>query len=291
MRILLTGKNGQVGHELQRSLPALGTVIALGRDDLDLASAKAIRAVIREISPDIIVNAAAYTAVDRAEKEAEIAMSINGIAPGLIAEEARRADAFLVHYSTDYVFDGRSSTPYRESDPTNPLNAYGRSKLAGENAVRASGASHVVFRTSWVYAARGQNFIHTILRLARERDELRIVDDQIGAPTWARTIAEITTAILQQPRDQRDGLYHLTAAGAVTWFGFARAILDEARKLRPESRLPELTPITTGEYPLPALRPANSRLDNSRLLATFGLDIPDWPTSLAQCMREILSPS
>lgn len=290
MRILLTGKNGQVGRELQRTLSALGTIVALGREELDLTATGAIRRTMRDVRPDIVVNAAAYTAVDRAEQEPDIALAINGTAPGLIAEEARRLGAFVVHYSTDYVFDGTKRTPYRETDTPNPLNVYGRSKLAGENAIRASGAAHFIFRTSWVYAAHGQNFVHTILRLACERDELKIVDDQIGAPTWARTIAETTATALTAKHRDHSGLYHLTAAGAVTWFGFARAILAEAKTLRPDLHVPELIPITTSEYPRPAPRPANSRLDNARLQTAFGLVAPDWTISLAHCMREILSP-
>jgi dTDP-4-dehydrorhamnose reductase len=291
MRILLTGKNGQVGRELQHLLPSLGTVVAFGREELDLTSADAIRNTMRDVRPDIVVNAAAYTAVDHAEQETDKAFAINGTAPGIIAEEARRTDAFVVHYSTDYVFDGTKKTPYLESDTPNPLSAYGRSKIAGENAIRASGAAHFIFRTSWVYAAHGRNFVHTILRLARERDELKIVDDQIGAPTWARTIAETTAAALNSQYRKHCGLYHLTATGAVTWFGFAKAILAEAKTLNPGLRIPEIIPITTSEYPLPAPRPANSRLDNTRLHTALGLSTPDWTLSLAQCMREILSPS
>lgn len=287
MRILLTGKYGQVGRELQRVLPSLGDLFAMGRNDFDLTSADSIRKIIREIQPDVIVNAAAYTAVDRAEQEPALAQSINGSAPGIIAEEARRLGAFMVHYSTDYVFDGAAKTPYRETDPTSPLSIYGRSKLSGEDAIRASGVKHFIFRTSWVYAAHGQNFVHTILRLARERPELRIVNDQIGAPTWARTIAEFTALALREQREQRCGLYHLTATGAVTWFGFAKTILAEAKTLRSNLSTPTLIPVTTGEYPLPAQRPAYSRLDNSRLLTTFGLVAPDWTDSLRQCMREI----
>jgi dTDP-4-dehydrorhamnose reductase len=289
MRILLTGKNGQVGRELQHLLPSLGKVVAFGREELDLASADAIRQTMRDVRPDIVVNAAAYTAVDRAEQTPDEAFAVNGIAPGLIAEEARRIGAFVVHYSTDYVFDGAQKAPYRETDVPNPLGIYGRSKLAGENAIRDSGATHYIFRTSWVYATRGHNFVHTILRLARERNELKIVDDQIGAPTWARTIAEITLAALKTPYRDHGGLYHLTAAGAVTWFGFAKAILAEAKTLNPDLHMPRIIPITTSEYPLPAPRPANSRLDNTRLNTTFGFTATDWSVPFEQCMREILS--
>lgn len=290
MRILLTGKNGQVGWELQRALAPLGTIIAPDREILDLGSMDTIRKIMSEVQPDVVVNAAAYTAVDRAEKEPDLAMAINGTAPGVIAEEAQRIGAFVVHYSTDYVFDGAKKSPYSETDAPNPLNVYGRSKLAGENAIRAAGAAHYIFRTSWVYAARGHNFIHSILRLARERTELKIVDDQIGAPTWARTIAETTAAALNAQYRNHCGLYHLTASGSVTWYGFAKAILAEAKALSPDMCIPDITPITTSEYPLPATRPANSRLDNSRLQAALGLATPGWTTSLAHCMREILSP-
>jgi dTDP-4-dehydrorhamnose reductase len=291
MRILLTGKNGQVGRELRRALPA-GEVIALGRQELDLASPDAIRRTVRDTKPDVIVNAAAYTAVDRAESEPELAAAVNGTAPGILAEEAQRIGAFLVHYSTDYVFDGTKDTPYTEDDTPNPLNAYGRSKLEGENAIRASSVSHYIFRTSWVYAAHGHNFLNTILRLARERRELKIVDDQLGSPTWARTIAEATaTALLSTQYRDYSGLYHLSATSAVTWFDFAKAILAEIKTLRLDLRLPALIPITTSEYPLPAQRPANSCLDNTRLHTTLGLSTPGWPVSLKQCMREILPPN
>lgn len=286
MRILLTGKNGQVGAELQRALPVLGEVIALGRQELDLASPDAIRRAVRDTKPDVIVNAAAYTAVDRAESEPELAAAVNGTAPGILAEEAQRIGAFLVHYSTDYVFDGTKDTPYTEDDTPNPLNAYGRSKLAGENAIRASGVSHYIFRTSWVYAAHGHNFLNTILRLARERRELKIVDDQTGAPTWARTIADITTQALKLEPRAGNGLYHLTAAGAVSWFGFARAILAETKTRHPEIVVPQLIPITTGEYPQPARRPANSRLNTTRLTEVFGIRPDTWQATLARCMQE-----
>ena len=291
MRILLTGKSGQVGAELHRTLPALGEVIALGRNELDLTSAEAIRTTMRDIKPDIVVNAAAYTTVDRAETEMDLAMAINGTAPGVIAEEAKRLGAFVVHYSTDYVFDGTKNSPYQEDDTPNPLSIYGQSKLAGEAAVRLSGAPYYIFRTSWVFAARGQNFVNTILRLARERTELKIVDDQVGAPTWARTIAETTLQALKARPLDRGGLYHLTATGTVTWFGFAQAILARAKAAHPELRVPQLIPITTADYPLPARRPANSLLDNNLLSTTFGLTCPDWAASLTACMREMLSPT
>jgi len=292
LRILLTGKTGQVGFELQRSLAPLGEVIALDAEDLDLASPDAIRKKVREIKPQIIVNAAAYTAVDHAESEPDLAMKVNGVAPGVLAEEAKRLDALLVHYSTDYVFDGTKSGPYTETDAPNPLSVYGRSKLAGDQAIQATGVPHYIFRTSWVYAARGQNFVQTMLRLGRERSELRIVDDQIGAPTWARFIAEATAQVLRQLGDghkaigDRAGIYNLTATGAVSWYGFASAIFAEA-KAQLGTTTPKLIPITTAEYPLAARRPANSCLDNSKLTRTFGLTPPSWNEMLKACMDEL----
>lgn len=286
-RILLTGGNGQVGRALRQVLPAEHVVVA-DRRTLDLANPDSLRNTVRDCRPTLIINAAAYTAVDRAETETELAMAVNGIAPGVLAEEAKRLNAVLVHYSTDYVFDGSKSTAYVETDTPNPLNVYGKTKLAGEQAVQAADAAHYILRTSWVYAAEGANFLNTILRLARERPELRIVDDQIGAPTWARAIAEMTLQMLSAGRDDTDprhGLYHLTATGAVTWCGFARAILDEAQKIS-GTVPPRLTPITTSEYPLPARRPVNSRLDTTRLTATFGIRPAPWQDMLAQCMRE-----
>ncbi len=288
LRILLTGSNGQVGRELQRTLSPLGTVTALDRARLDLANPDAIRKIIREHQPGLIVNAAAYTAVDRAESEPDLAMAINGIAPGILAEEAKRINAVLVHYSTDYVFDGTKASAYIETDTPGPLNVYGKTKLAGEEAIRAAGAAHYILRTSWVYAAEGANFLNTILRLARERPELRIVDDQTGAPTWARAIAEMTTQILKvglRSGEPAYGLYHLTASGAVTWFGFAQAILAAAQKT-PGFTTPRLIPISTAEYPLPARRPVNSRLDTTHLTKTFGIQPATWQEMLAQCMQD-----
>ena len=292
LKILVPGRNGQVGWELQSALAPLGTVIALDRDQMDLANPDSIRRAIREHKPQIIVNAAAYTAVDKAESEPEPAMLINGVAPGILAEEARRLGAVLVHYSTDYVFDGTKKQPYIEDDPPHPLSEYGRSKLAGEQVIASSGATHLIFRTSWVYAARGQNFVRTMLRLGRERSELRIVDDQVGAPTWARFIAEATAQVLRQLGDghkaigNRAGIYNLTAMGATSWYGFASAIFAEA-KAQLGVTPPKLIPITTAEYPLPARRPANSRLDNSKLTAAFGLTPPSWNTLLTACIREM----
>jgi dTDP-4-dehydrorhamnose reductase len=254
-----------------------------------------VRRLLDEVRPDIIVNAAAFTAVDQAEREPAVARAINASAPALLAEDAARRGALLIHYSTDYVFDGAKAEPYDEADRTNPLNAYGRSKLEGEEAVRASGAGHLILRTSWVYSSRGSNFLRTILRLAAERDELRVVADQIGAPTWARFLAEATALALRQAMQERrsggfeSGVLHLAAAGETSWHGFASAILERARRLpdAPALRLKALTPITTAEYPLPAARPASSRLSTDRFRARFGLEIPAWETGLQLCLEEI----
>ncbi|MEZ5616195.1 MAG: dTDP-4-dehydrorhamnose reductase [Rhodocyclaceae bacterium] len=289
MNILLTGKNGQVGWELQRALLPLGSVAAFGHRELDLADAAAVRRKLDEVRPDAIVNAAAYTAVDKAESETELANAVNAAAPALLAQEAARRGALLIHYSTDYVYDGAKAAPYVETDRTNPLGAYGRSKLAGEAGIRASGCDHLIFRTSWVYAARGANFLRTILRLAAERDELRIVADQVGAPTWARLIAEATAHALRQAMQERSGgtfdsgVFHLAAAGETSWHGFAAAIVAGRGGLRVKT----VTPITTAEYPLPAPRPANSRLDTAAFRARFGLALPDWRDCLQLCLEEL----
>jgi dTDP-4-dehydrorhamnose reductase len=297
IRILITGSNGQVGWELQRALCPLGEVIAVDRKRMDLASPDAIRETIRSVKPGIIVNAAAYTAVDKAESEPELAMAINGIAPGIIAEEARRLECFLIHYSTDYVFDGTKDVAYLEADTPKPLSAYGRSKLAGELAIQSAGVPHYIFRTSWIYSNRGHNFLRTILRLARERDELRVVDDQMGAPTWARALAESTALALAQALtaqglrlahlNETSGLYHVTAQGRVSWYGFAKAILDGAAS----GKAITLLPIATSAYPLPARRPANSSLSNSKFANTFGFALPAWGTTLRLCLEKGAEPS
>jgi dTDP-4-dehydrorhamnose reductase len=284
VKILLTGKDGQVGWELQRTLAPLGEVIATGRAELDLADADPIRRCIRAAAPDVIVNAAAYTAVDKAESERELANAVNGVAPGIIGEEAKRLGALLVHYSTDYVFDGRKYDPYTEDDAAAPLNAYGATKLAGERAIIASGAPHLILRTSWVYAARGRNFLLTMLKLAAEREELKIVDDQTGAPTSARAIADATARILTLGREGKgEGVFHLTAGGSTTWFGFARAILTATHAER--GRSPKLIPITTEAYNAPAKRPKNSVLSNDKLERVFGFRLLPWEEGL----REVLS--
>ncbi len=281
-RILLVGRNGQVGHELQRTLAPLGEIIAVDRQALDLDRADDIRSQLRTLRPEIIVNAAAYTAVDQAEAEPERAMAINAVAPGVMAEEAKQLGALLVHYSTDYVFDGAKSGPYTEDDRPNPQNAYGRSKLAGEQAIQATGCRHLIFRTSWVYGRHGKNFLRTIQRLAALKAELTVVDDQIGAPTWSRMIAEATAlAVRGDPRnDQHSGLYHLSSAGQTSWHGFAGAILAA------QGWSGKLQPIPTKDYPLPAPRPANSVLNNHKLAAELGLALPDWREALALCLAD-----
>jgi dTDP-4-dehydrorhamnose reductase len=289
MKILLTGKNGQVGWELERTLAPLGEVVAVNRQALDLADPDAIRALIRQVKPDLIVNPAAYTAVDRAESEPELAMAVNGVAPGIMAEEAKKLGAAMVHYSTDYVFDGGNVTPYAETDVTSPNNVYGRTKLAGEQAIQAAGIPHLILRTSWVYGSRGRNFLLTILRLAQERDELKIVDDQIGAPTSSRMIAEATAQILAQTGGNpggASGIYQLTAAGQTSWYGFAAAILERRAKSTgvPGARL---IPIPTSDYPLPAPRPLYSVMANDKLRHAFGMAIPAWQTGLNLCMAEM----
>jgi dTDP-4-dehydrorhamnose reductase len=289
--VLLTGAEGQVGWELARALAPLGPVTALGRSELDLADADAIRRAVRACRPRLIVNAAAYTLVDKAEDEPELAEAINGRAPGILAEEAKRVGAAVVHYSTDYVFDGRGNRPYREDDRVAPLNAYGRTKLSGEQAVAGGGAPHLIFRTAWVYAGRGRNFLKTMQRLAAERDELRVVSDQVGAPTWARLIAEATALSLAATRRpdgwealaERGGLYHLTCGGETSWHGFAQAIVAQAPP-RSDGRRADVIAITTDDYPTRAARPGYSVLDCGRLEAAFGLRLPDWRDALRLCL-------
>ena len=278
--ILLTGAAGQLGFELARLLRAHGEVEALDRAALDLGDSDAVVAAMRRVRPQIIVNAAGYTAVDRAESEPELADAINARAPAVLAEEAKRLDALLIHYSTDYVFDGRASAPYEENAATGPLNVYGESKLAGERAIAASGAHAIVLRTSWVYGLTGKNFLLTIRRLARERDELRIVADQIGTPNWSRTLAESTAAIIAQGTAKlvdRAGLYHMSCAGSTSWHGFASAIVGDAQR-------PRVIAIPTADYPTPAKRPAYGVLSTRRFRDTFGFDLPDWRVALAACL-------
>lgn len=291
--ILLLGKDGQVGWQLQRSLAPLGSVTAVGRGECDLAEPDRLRELVRALRPRIIVNAAAYTAVDRAESEPELALRINAQAPDVLAEEAKALGSLLVHYSTDYVFDGRKATPYVEADATNPLSAYGRSKLAGEQAIAAAGCRALIFRTSWVFGARGNNFVKTILRLVRDGRALRIVDDQVGSPTPAAMISSVTGLVLAALRRGdalADGahLYHLAAANPVSWCGFARAIVEDAAHTPGFSGLPapeSIAAIGTADYPLPAPRPVNSRLDCSRLEGDFGLEMPDWRPYLNRMLQ------
>lgn len=277
MKILLTGATGQVGFELQRTLAPLGEVMAADRAALDLADSASITAAVRALRPELIVNCAAYTAVDRAESEPALAMAVNATAPGVLAEEAKRLGAGLIHFSTDYVFDGEKAGAYLETDAPNPLNTYGRSKLEGERAVAQSGARHLVLRTSWVYSRRGKNFLLTMLELAKTRPELRIVDDQRGAPTSARAIADAVARIAG--RDWPAGTCHLTCPGETTWFGFARAIFERAPGPRPS-----LVAITTPEFPTPARRPKNSILSNAKAAQAFGITLPDWQTALSDCL-------
>ena len=294
--ILLLGKNGQVGWELQRSLAPLGQLIALGRNECDFAEPERLRAVIREVNPCVIVNAVAYTAVDKAESESEHALAINGVAPGILADEAKKRDAWLLHYSTDYVFDGNKPGAYVEEDMTQPMSVYGATKLAGEQAIRHSGCRYLIFRTSWVFAARGGNFAKTMLRLARERDFLKVVGDQFGAPTSAELIADISAFCLRdalRPHgDSLQGLYHLAAAGETSWHDYAQFVLTRAVKAGVSLRCsPEhVTSIPTADYPLPAKRPANSRLATSKLQQAFGLSLPHWSYHVERMLTEILTP-
>ncbi len=295
-RILLTGATGQVGWELARALvPLAGVVISPGRTELDLAKPETLAAAVDAAQPDVIINAAAYTAVDKAESDAAVAQSVNADAPLELAKSARKRNALLIHYSTDYVFDGRKEGEYAEDDTPNPLSVYGRTKLAGDMAIRESGADHLIFRTSWVYAARGRNFLLTMLRLATEREELRIVDDQCGAPTWSRLIAVSTVLALRQDLASREqgkfdsAVINLATGGAVTWFGFASAIIAAARAHGMPMKCREVLPITTADYPLPAQRPANSRLACARLAKRYGVQLPEWNRCMNLCLAEVIA--
>lgn len=284
--ILVAGARGQIGSEVAAAVAPHGKVVALDRSALDLRDADTIARAVRAVAPTIIVNAAAYTAVDRAESEPDVAFAVNATGAGVLAEEARRANAVLIHYSTDYVFDGERTTPYDEDAPADPLNVYGRSKLAGERAIAASGADAVILRTGWVYGLHGTNFLLTIRRLAAERDELRIVADQTGTPNWARSIAEATAALIARGAPdlvERKGLYHVSAAGSATWFDFACAIVGDAKS-------PRVVPIRTSEYPSPARRPAYGVLSTERFAHTFGIRLPDWRTLLQRCVTSPVEP-
>lgn len=294
MKILLTGCNGQVGWELARALLPLGEVIAVNRSQVDLSDPDGLRRIVQKVSPDVIVNPAAYTAVDKAETDRDMAFLINAEAPRVLAEEAAKSAALLIHYSTDYVFDGTKNAPYTEDDATHPVNVYGQSKLAGEQAIQAAGADHLILRTSWVYAARGQNFLKTILRLAAEREELAIVADQVGSPTWARLIAETTAHILRQSLLERrqdhfiSSVYNLTSVDETSWHGFAQAIVEIARQQgMPALKNRIINPIPTTAYPAPAKRPLNSRLSTDRLEQRFGLKMPSWDAALRLCMADM----
>jgi dTDP-4-dehydrorhamnose reductase len=289
--ILLIGSTGQLGWELKRSLSPFENLVALDRKSMDLCQPDKIREVIRHVSPNLIVNAAAYTAVDKAEEEIELAKAVNSTAPGIIAEEAEKLQVPLIHYSTDYVFSGdNGGTPYMEDDETDPQNVYGQTKLAGEQAIQRIGVPHLIFRTSWVYGARGKNFLLTIQRLARERDTLKIINDQTGAPTWCGSLADATGMILKNSQiktesylsyiEKISGIYHMTCAGKTTWLGFANAILKRTHG----HRQPKILPIPTSEYPTPASRPKNSLLSNVKLQSRLNIKLPDWEEALNQCL-------
>ena len=297
MKILLLGMGGQVGWELQRALAPLGELVALDFDSpaplsADFTQPEALAATVRAIAPQIIVNAAAHTAVDKAETEPELARTINATAPAVLAREAKALGAWLLHYSTDYVFDGSGSTPWTEASPTGPLNVYGRTKLEGEETIRASGCQHLILRTSWVYAARGGNFARTMLRLAAERDRLEVIDDQIGAPTGAELLADLSAhalrALQQQP--ELGGTYHAVACGQTSWHGYARHVIEFARAAGQTIRVPpdHIAAVPTSAFPTAARRPLNSRLDTRKLQHAFGLTLPDWRSGVDRMLREVL---
>jgi dTDP-4-dehydrorhamnose reductase len=305
LRTLITGANGQVGWHLQRTLAPLGEVLAIDVEQVDLTDLEAIARTVREFAPDIVANAAAYTAVDKAESEPDLAHAINVSAPGRMAEECARSGALLIHYSTDYVYDGTKYGAYDESDATGPLSVYGRTKLDGDRAIIASGCSHIILRTTWVYDVRGKNFLRTALRLAREKEELRMVGDQFGAPTWARGLAEATTIILAKLLERRavsgvwnSGLFHLTAAGRTSWAGFAQAILEDYEALLAwpadtgefggPLKAKRVVEITSEQYQTPARRPRNSVLSNAKVQAVFGIVMPDWRSQLRLAMQDAI---
>lgn len=290
MKILLLGKNGQVGWELQRSLAPLGEVVALGSSDVNFNDLDALAGTVRAVAPDIIINAAAHTAVDKAESEPELAHTINALAPAVLAQESRRLNAWLVHYSTDYVFDGSGEQSWLETDPAGPLNVYGASKLEGEQLIEQSGCKHLIFRTSWVYGARGGNFAKTMLRLAQERDSLKVIDDQIGAPTGADLLADVTAHAIRTAQHNEDvsGLYHLTAAGETSWHGYAGFVLDYARRSGISLKAAVIEAVPTSAFPTPAMRPHNSRLNTNKLTNTFDLHLPHWQTGVERMLEEVL---
>ena len=286
-RVLILGAQGQLGIELQKAFQGgAGEVVALGRQSCDLANPETIRKAMAEVNPTIVLNAAAYTAVDRAESEPELAMRVNGEAPGILAEEARRINALLVHYSTDYVFDGSKNEPWVEEDAVNPLNEYGRSKLAGEQNIAQAGGRYLIFRTSWVYSPHGTNFLRTMLRLGRERDQLRIVNDQIGAPTTAAALARATRAVIDglDTNENWSGIYHMTCAGETSWYGFAQEIFRRV-PVPKQKNWPDVVGILDTEYPTPAKRPKNSMLSNAKLYARFGVALPSWQDALGETLQ------
>jgi dTDP-4-dehydrorhamnose reductase len=299
MKILLFGKTGQVGWELQRSLAPLGELIALYSASSEMCGdfndPAELARTVRKIAPDVIVNAAAYTAVDKAESEADLARTVNALAPGVLAEEALRANSWLIHYSTDYVFDGSGDQPWLESDATAPLNVYGATKLEGEQLIRESGCQHLILRTSWVYGARGGNFIRTMLRLAQERDSLNIIDDQIGSPTGADLRADVTAHAIRTAlqRPEVSGLYHLVAGGEISWHGYARFVIDFAARSGVDIKVPPsaIMPVPTSAFPTPAKRPHNSRMDTTKLRQTFDLNLPSWEVGVARMLNEVLEKS
>jgi dTDP-4-dehydrorhamnose reductase len=302
-RFLVTGEGGQVGEALRKTLAPLGEVVIPTLAEWDLTDADATRRMVREVRPRWVVNAAAHTAVDKAESEPALAFAINATAPGILAEEAKKIGAAVVHYSTDYIFDGSKKTPYVETDAPGPLNEYGKSKLGGELAVSESGAAYITFRTSWVYGATGNNFVRSMLRLAQERDRLRIVADQRGCPTWSWELARLTTGVIAQMEALAaknggslaeavvpvSGVYHATGSGETTWYGFAALAIDELRKLKPEAKLAVVEAITTAEYPTPAKRPMNSLLDCGKLERVFEWKMPDWRESVEAVVRELVA--
>jgi len=301
LKILLVGRCGQLAWELRRCLPLLGEVAVVGRPEIDLEDPESIRGAIRQAGPDVLVNAAAYTAVDQAEAEPVLAMTVNGTAVGVMAEEARRLNAWFITYSTDYVFDGMKASAYTESDEPHPLNAYGAGKLAGEGCVKQVGGAYLIFRTSWLYGGRGKNFLRTMMKLISERSQVRVVEDQVGSPTWSRDLAHATRRVIEQVVGERvmgreplpeanakSGIYNMTAGGSISWHGFAMAIAEEMRRHNlGGERLAEIVPISASEYPAAARRPCNSRLSNEKLWSAFGVALPDWRSSLAHVMREV----
>jgi dTDP-4-dehydrorhamnose reductase len=290
LRILVPGRTGQVGCELQGALAPLGTVIALDRSAMDVADPDSIRRAIRDAKPEVIVNATAYNNVDRAESETELAMQVNGVAPGVMAEEAKRLGAVLIHYSTDYVFDGELDRPYSEDDPPNPINAYGKTKLAGERAIEAVGGHYLILRSSWIYSARGSNFVLTVLRLAREKPELAMVDDQSGSPTWARALAEATAELLRRKEliTPHSGVYHLAASGHTSRYEFAKAIIQVMSEVSGVTDgWAHVKPTTSDQYPLPAIRPLHPAMSKSRIKRVFGIEMPSWQLQLDDFLLDL----